>query len=435
MMADDNQDELQNPRKNAFLSVLSGLAMPDQDESAPDHLVDDKAAGIRGNSAQAPRAPVAKAPSNDSGFYAGASYNQPNDPRFPLEKQVATDQTELSRMNKPTQMSLSDRIKSGIGGAISGALTGARGEGALEQQETLRDRMAQRKQEAETDLANRISLNQRTIAGEGMENQRMAEQERLATQKGDLQSRIEGEKEKARTATQAESERARSADLNTRLDAQEKARQANEQSRDQQLDKRLSQQSAENDKRLSVTERIADKRIAAGEEKDKRKQAITDAKTTPDEQKRYDLAENFEENLKQLEDISTRRPDLFGPVHGRMTKLKNMIGSNDPDVGALNTIHDQIGMVTQSTHGMRSAHHVSQAADSIMAGFLNGPEAIRGSIKAARASLQTFKDDVDRERKARGAQPLGGNPAQGGGQPQATHRYVPGKGIVPIGQQ
>lgn len=121
---------------------------------------------------------------------------------------------------------------------------------------------------------------------------------------------------------------------------------------------------------------------------------LAGAKPNAEELKRSEMAENMGENLDKLEDIVKRRPDLFGPLAGRMTQGRMLVGSNDPDIGALNTIKDQIGMAQQSAHSMRSAQHVEAAANSILNGFKNGPDAINTSIKTARDSLKTFTKDV-----------------------------------------
>jgi hypothetical protein len=118
-------------------------------------------------------------------------------------------------------------------------------------------------------------------------------------------------------------------------------------------------------------------------------------KPTADEQRRADLAGNLEENLQTLEEIVNRRGDeLFGPIAGRMTRLKASFGSNDPDIGTLGTIKHQLGMAQISAHGMRSAQGIEGAATSILNNLKNGPDAVRASIKAARNSVQTFKADV-----------------------------------------
>lgn len=128
-------------------------------------------------------------------------------------------------------------------------------------------------------------------------------------------------------------------------------------------------------------------------------------KPNADEQKRADMVENLNENLDQLEDIVTRRPDLFGPLAGRITKGKEWLGSDDPDVAALKGIEDRLGMVQQSAHSMRSAQHVAASADSILNGFKNGPEAMKRAISDARKSGQTFTQDAQRGQPPAAAQP------------------------------
>jgi hypothetical protein len=127
-------------------------------------------------------------------------------------------------------------------------------------------------------------------------------------------------------------------------------------------------------------------------------------KATADEQRRADLANNLSENLDQLEEIVTRRPELFGPVSGRLTGAKQWAGTNDPDVAALKTIAEQTGMAMVGTHAMRNAQHVEAAANSITGANKNTPAALlgpQGSIAKARQSLKTFL----------GAQPVVGGAA------------------------
>jgi len=141
---------------------------------------------------------------------------------------------------------------------------------------------------------------------------------------------------------------------------------------------------------------------------------------TADEKRRDDLAENLNENLDQLEEISKRRPDLFGPVNGRVTQLKIAAGSNDKDIGALGTIRHQIGMVQQSTHGMRSAFGVDSAAESVLNNFHNGGTGLSGAIDAARKSAKTFQNDAQKRRKVLQAQ-FG----EGGGEATSPGGFTP----------
>lgn len=115
---------------------------------------------------------------------------------------------------------------------------------------------------------------------------------------------------------------------------------------------------------------------------------------TADEQRRNDLATNLNENLNQLEGIVDRRPELFGPLAGRWSELKSKFGSDDPDIAALSVLEHQIGMAQISAHGMRSAHGIEGAAQSIINGLHSGPTALKGAIATVRKSVGTFQQDV-----------------------------------------
>jgi hypothetical protein len=113
-------------------------------------------------------------------------------------------------------------------------------------------------------------------------------------------------------------------------------------------------------------------------------------KISADEQKRADLAQNLNENIDTLEDILKRRPELFGPIAGRWTHLRNLAGTDDADVSQLMTIEHQLGMVAQGAHGMRSAQGVESAARSLTNGFHNSPVATKAALESARKSVGTF---------------------------------------------
>lgn len=124
---------------------------------------------------------------------------------------------------------------------------------------------------------------------------------------------------------------------------------------------------------------------------------------TADEQRRADLANNLEENLGQLEDIARRRPELFGPLSGRLTGAKQYIGSSDPDVAALKNIEEQTGLAMVGAHAMRNAQHAEKAAQSITGANKNTADVLlspQGPIASARKSLQTFRADANRRRNA-----------------------------------
>lgn len=144
-------------------------------------------------------------------------------------------------------------------------------------------------------------------------------------------------------------------------------------------------------------------------------------KINADEQKRADMGRNINENIDQLDEILTRRPDLFGPIAGRMTGLKNAMGSDDPDVAKLMTIRHNLGMVGQSVHGMRSASGVESQANALVNSFHNSPEATRAALQSMRQSAQTFlTDESNRVSKTPNAAPAGNPmtpPAAGGAKP------------------
>jgi hypothetical protein len=122
---------------------------------------------------------------------------------------------------------------------------------------------------------------------------------------------------------------------------------------------------------------------------------------TADEQRRADLANNLDENLTQLEDIARRRPELFGPLSGRVTSAKQWIGWNDPDVAALKNIEEQTGLAMVGAHAMRNAQHAEKAAQSITNANKNTADVLlapNGPIATARKSLQTFRADAGRRR-------------------------------------
>jgi hypothetical protein len=143
-------------------------------------------------------------------------------------------------------------------------------------------------------------------------------------------------------------------------------------------------------------------------------------KPTADEQKKADLVDNLNENLGVVEEIARRRPELFGPIAGRMTQLKNSLGTSDPDIGALETAQHQLGMVQQGVHGMKSAVGLQGSVDSLMNGFHNDPAVLLRSIETARNSAKTFSNSVGEK----GQPGIGGVPAKGGGPSSSGVMYA-----------
>jgi hypothetical protein len=151
----------------------------------------------------------------------------------------------------------------------------------------------------------------------------------------------------------------------------------------------------EENKEKRVAGYAADRQAAAFAHSDQAAQKKLDTKgPTADEQRRADLAKNMNENLDAFEDILKRRPDLFGPMAGRITGMKEAFGTSDPDVAKIKAIKEQMGMAMVGAHAMRNAQHVETAANAIVNSLKNSPMATAEAIKVARNSLQTFIDDA-----------------------------------------
>jgi len=124
---------------------------------------------------------------------------------------------------------------------------------------------------------------------------------------------------------------------------------------------------------------------------------ISGEKTTMDETRRADLAENMKENISKYRDILKRRPELFGPIAGRVTGMKEVIGTSDPDVAALKAIEEQLGMAMVGAHAMKNAQHVAAAANALVNGRHNSTAAINNALDDAESSVGTFIQDAGRE--------------------------------------
>lgn len=163
-------------------------AIPPQPSASapPAHRIeDDRTAGTRGTTPQSPT--TSYDPAVESRAY------DPNPgrraiARIPLETQINTDRTELDRMNQPIKTTLGQRI----GGIIGSMATAGRGEAAMEQQATLADRAAARKQQERESLGSRISANTRALTEQDIQSQRIEEQERAANQRNTEMSQALG---------------------------------------------------------------------------------------------------------------------------------------------------------------------------------------------------------------------------------------------------
>lgn len=155
-------------------------------------------------------------------------------------------------------------------------------------------------------------------------------------------------------------------------------------------------------------------------------------KVPADRLKRGDLAANAIHNLNNVEEIINRRgDDLFGPIMGRITNIKDMVGSDDPDIAAIGTEIHNYALASNGAHGVRSQQAVEKTENEILNHFKRGQNGAMGGIKAAKDSLFDFVKDQQLRNKPR---PLpAGQPGQASA--PATHIYDPRTGtIAPVGR-
>jgi hypothetical protein len=130
--------------------------------------------------------------------------------------------------------------------------------------------------------------------------------------------------------------------------------------------------------------------IAAGYGRQANQQEFSLDRPTSSEDNRADLAQNLNENLARLEEITKRRPELFGPLSGRISQLRQNIGTDDPDLAQLKILADNIGMASQGAHQMRNGYLVEGIGQSLTNAMKNGPDAVRAAINDSRNSVATF---------------------------------------------
>lgn len=136
-------------------------------------IEDDRTAGTRGTTPQS--LTTSYDPAAESRAY-DPSAGRRQLAQIPLQTQIGKDQAELERMNQPTKQTLLQRV----GGVIGTMATAGRGEAAMEQAATLRDRAEARKQQERESLSSRIGTNVRALSEQDIQSQRIEEQERAA---------------------------------------------------------------------------------------------------------------------------------------------------------------------------------------------------------------------------------------------------------------
>lgn len=134
-----------------------------------------------------------------------------------------------------------------------------------------------------------------------------------------------------------------------------------------------------------------DRSIAAGYGRQDRGFEHTDTKPTADEDKRADLSEAFRTYATELKEIATRRPELFGRAAGTSLglKVRGMVHPDDADVRAIARIKENIGLVSQAAHSLRSAPHIVTAADKA-ADTTQNAESLIKNLDQGMKGLETF---------------------------------------------
>lgn len=105
------------------------------------------------------------------------------------------------------------------------------------------------------------------------------------------------------------------------------------------------------------------------------------------QRKQVNLANNALDNLGQIQEILQRRPDLLGVINGRISQGKELAGTDDKDLAAVNTMLDNYALASTGAHGIRAVQARADAKKALLNGFKNGPQGVQASIGAARMSL------------------------------------------------
>ena len=118
---------------------------------------------------------------------------------------------------------------------------------------------------------------------------------------------------------------------------------------------------------------------------------------------RASLAHVASDNLDQIQDVVTRRPDLLGMIGGRISNVDQMIGSNDPDLQVLGNAAHNFAMANAGIHGSRSFENVKAAEQELLNGLKTGPKGVGGAIKSNRDNLTSIIERVEGKKAATGA--------------------------------
>lgn len=105
------------------------------------------------------------------------------------------------------------------------------------------------------------------------------------------------------------------------------------------------------------------------------------------QRRQVNLAGNAIHNLDAIGAILQRRPDLLGVIQGRVSQGKELAGTNDPDLAAVDTALDNYALAATGAHGVRAVKARADTKAAVLNDWKNGPKAIQSSIATARGSL------------------------------------------------
>lgn len=114
-------------------------------------------------------------------------------------------------------------------------------------------------------------------------------------------------------------------------------------------------------------------------------------KPTAAEDQRMDMSNSTQQYIKEMKEIAARRPELFGPLAGRMTEMYAKGGSSDPDISAIGRIQEQLGTTMQAAHSLRNATHIETAAQKV-ANIHQSPESFIKNLDDQSNSLNMFSN-------------------------------------------
>lgn len=113
---------------------------------------------------------------------------------------------------------------------------------------------------------------------------------------------------------------------------------------------------------------------------------------TADDRKRASLANSALENLDKIQHALAADPNLQGQLQGRVSKLKTLVGTNDPYLATINQALDAYGIAAIGAHGVRNFKTKEDAEEALLNGLKNGPAATKAAFDTMRDSLHVFSD-------------------------------------------